>query len=399
MSERSLAVPARPLTEGLEAKHFAHPLDVSARRRIDRIIEGRSWIKRIFETAERKAENHYYIGHLADDTRLSRRQASSVYRHVEEVAALARMQTPRVFLDTHHEVNASALGQHKPILVLNSALVDQFTESQLRAVIAHELGHIKCQHTFYKTVARRFEPVAAMAASLPGGSLLALALQWHLLDWSRKAELSSDRFSLLVTGDLEAVQSMLIQMAGGGSSVGNELSTDEFRQQATEYRNISGDGRKPRTNMEKIEYYVSELILNPDLKTHPWPAIRFVELEDWAQSRQYSLLCQGNLSEAEKYPFQYLPDTVRDDDIDTPASDGPIASPLLRQAASEVTGMWRNWTGKQSTPVRGNPHPGDRSTTNPPAWHPDPHGANQMRWWDGSRWTDDIRPTDTRKDL
>ena len=163
------------------------------------------------------------------------------------------MQTPRVFLNTHHEVNASALGQHKPILMLHSALVDQFTESQLRAVIAHELGHIKCQHTFYKVVTYKFAPIAAMAASVPGGSLIALALQWHLNDWSRKAELSADRFGLLVTDDLETVQTMLIQLAGGASIVGNELSTDEFRQQAAEYRTISGHGRKPKTTMEKIE--------------------------------------------------------------------------------------------------------------------------------------------------
>ena len=24
------------------------------------------------------------------------------------------------------------------------------------------------------------------------------------------------------------------------------------------------------------------------------------------------------------------------------------------------------------------------------AWHPDPHGRHQMRWWDGSQWTDQV---------
>jgi len=45
------------------------------------------------------------------------------------------------------------------------------------------------------------------------------------MDWFRKSELSSDRFSLLVTGDLETVQSVILRLAGGASSEKDELST------------------------------------------------------------------------------------------------------------------------------------------------------------------------------
>jgi hypothetical protein len=106
---------------------------------------------------------------------------------------------------------------------------------------------------------------------------------------------------------LKAVQEMLIQFAGGSSSVRDQLSTDEFRTQATEFRDASEARHKNMSMMDKIEYYVTELMLNPDLSTHPLTAIRFVELEDWARSRQYELLCRGNLAEAEKHPFNTYP--------------------------------------------------------------------------------------------
>jgi Zn-dependent protease with chaperone function len=148
---------------------------------MDRLIAGKPRIRKFFASLERGLEDEEHLMSLADNTRLNARQAPSLYRLVEDVAASARMPTPRVFLDTQPEVNAWALGQHNPMIVLTSALVDEFTEAQVRAVVAHELGHIRCQHTFYRIVSQGFDPVASVASALPGGSLLALALRWHLM--------------------------------------------------------------------------------------------------------------------------------------------------------------------------------------------------------------------------
>ena len=80
------------------------------------------------------------------------------------------------------------------------------------------------------------------------------------------------------------------------------------------------------------------------MNTHAWPTIRFVEIEDWAKSRQYGLIAQGDLAEAERHPFQYLPETVADDGLGTAelidSTDEP--EPVLRQAASETVGLWKN---------------------------------------------------------
>lgn len=34
--------------------------------------------------------------------------------------------------------------------------------------------------------------------------------------------------------------------------------------------------------------------------------------------------------------------------------------------------------------------------TVPPAWHADPHGRHQYRWWDGTRWTDQVADDGTQ---
>lgn len=343
-------IPQRPLLSGLEPRHFAHPLDVSARRRMDRLIAGKPRMGKLFASLERSLEDEEYLKNLADNTRLNENQAASLYRLVEEVAADARMPTPRVFLDTQAEVNAWALGQNSPMITLTSALVDQFSEAEVRAVVAHELGHIKCQHTFYRLVSEGFDPVAAAASALPGGSLIALAIRWHLMDWFRKSELSSDRFSLLVTGNLQAVQSVILRLAGGASSLHTELSNDEFRRQAKEFRQTV-EVRKRGTIRNRIEFYTSSLMLQDAMNTHPWPAIRFVEIEDWAKSEQYRLIAEGKLDEAERHPHQYLPETVADEGVDDPDAVEAAAEPepILRQARTEIAGLWKKRMSRAPT--------------------------------------------------
>lgn len=389
MTANTRTVPSRPLPEALDARHFAHPLEVNARRRIDRLIDGRPRIKKYFEAAERGFERRHYMTHLAEDTRLSKRQAGSLYRIVEELSAEAGMPCPRVFLDTNPYPNASAFGQTNPIILVHSGLVDQFSESQARAVIAHELGHIRCKHTFYRTVTAGFGPVSSLISALPGGSLVALALQWHLHDWYRKSELSADRFSLLVTGDLDAAQEMLIQLAGGSSSVRDQLSTEDFRDQAKEFRDVTEQYQKGMSAWDKIEYYVTELMINPDLSTHPLTAIRFVELEDWAESRQYEMLCRGDLAEAERNPFQYLPETVSDEDFDPSVLEATTgAAPVLQQAATEMAGKLKSWGSKLTGPSQSSPQ-------HPAGWYPDPEGGAHLRWWNGTAWTADTHADGT----
>ena len=44
------------------------------------------------------------------------------------------------------------IGMDKPVIVLNSALIDLLDEEELRFVIGHELGHAMSGHAVYQTL-------------------------------------------------------------------------------------------------------------------------------------------------------------------------------------------------------------------------------------------------------
>ena len=82
---------------------------------------------------------------------------------------------------------------NKPIIVLNSALVDLLDEEELRFVIAHELGHAISGHALYQTLLQRLLVLSGVAELAVIGGVGLRVIVAALMEWSRKSELSADR--------------------------------------------------------------------------------------------------------------------------------------------------------------------------------------------------------------
>jgi Zn-dependent protease with chaperone function len=305
------------LKKGLSSEHFVHPLDKSGMQRLmDRLAQ--SGVKGQIEKLQVAAEEEFYILNLADNTRLNESQGRSVYRLVQEAAEILGVQVPHVFLDTSPDINAYALGGENPTIVLTSALVDSFPEASLRAVVAHELGHIICKHTFYRILAENFDQASKLLKFIPFlGHLISMSMRWPLFDWYRKSELSSDRVALLGTQDFGAVQDCVMRLAGGSSRLGTELKVQEFALQAKEFQERMKAKREAKLE-ERVSFLFSSFMLQHAMSSHPWPAVRLQEIRNWAKSKQYALLLTGDYQGA----LAATPSpTDEDQDIAPPGED------------------------------------------------------------------------------
>jgi Zn-dependent protease with chaperone function len=324
------------LAPGLTGKHFMHPLDRSSMQAVLERITG-SLVRSQIEKLMKEAEEEYFLLNLADNTRLDHSQGGSLYRLVEEAAGIFSMTMPHVFLDNTPSIQPRTVGGAKACLILPSTLVADLAEAQLRVVIAHELGHILCGHSFYRLLAENFEHAAKLAAAVPFlGPILSLSLQLLLFDWYRKSELSADRAALLGTQDLDAVQQTLLWFAGSNSKIGPELSTEGFCRQADEFR-AAIDRRREGGLFDRMGYLLSGMMTQQALSPHPWPAVRLHEITGWAASEEYQRLLAGQYEE----PVE---------DAAASASDAPTSSQqtsvttyvtqLGRSAGSALTGLF-----------------------------------------------------------
>lgn len=103
-----------------------------------------------------------------------------------------------------------------------------------QAAIAHELGHLKCDHGVWLNCANLL--MLSASDALPGFGIL---LEFGLLKWHRAAELSGDRAALVVARDPRVVVSTLMKLAGGSAKMSAELNVDAFLAQARAYDDVA----------------------------------------------------------------------------------------------------------------------------------------------------------------
>jgi Zn-dependent protease with chaperone function len=138
-----------------------------------------------------------------------------LFEMVKELAAKAGLPMPRVYMTKWSKPNAFATGfiHHLSVVAAAGPIMELLTEREMRAVMSHEMSHVKYYHMLY------FLPALFFLQYLPGHSInllqMAIAL-WAPLAWtflfslvSRANETQADHGGAALSGDPAALASAL----------------------------------------------------------------------------------------------------------------------------------------------------------------------------------------------
>lgn len=281
-----------PTYPGISSEAFRHPLDHQAEQAL-RSVPGFDLVARKFvEILYERPQMIYLMG---NSIQVGPRQYSTLYRLFREcVRDLDIRPEPTLFVNQNPQVNSYALGQDQPYVVVNTGLLDLLSEAELRTVLAHELGHIKCGHTILIQMGIWAMNAASMLGEMTFGlgNLVSSGLIYAFYEWRRKAELSSDRAALLVTDDLDTVMQTMMKIAGGSTKYGHECSLEEFIRQSERYQELDQD------NLNQVYKFLLYNGANGSMLSHPFPVERLRYLQEWAISEAYCQIRQGNYRRA-----------------------------------------------------------------------------------------------------
>lgn len=254
-----------------------HPWDVKATRALKNVP---GFDKVVAKVMEYSFERIYYLQNVADNVRVTPKMFPKLHKYLLWGCKILDIaEPPELYVSLDPAYNAFTYGHTKPFIVVTSSLMNILDEREKMFVLAHELGHVKCEHVLYTLVAENLAVLIEMLGkvTLGIGSLLGAGLALPLLDWYRKAELSADRAALLAVQDPEVAMRVFMKLAGGSESLLDEMDSAEFLRQIRAYED------RDVSNLDR-----AYKLLLTIFRAHPFPIMRAKHLDLWVEQGGYT---------------------------------------------------------------------------------------------------------------
>jgi Zn-dependent protease with chaperone function len=210
---------------------------------------------------------------LAGGTRVNLRNNPRVHNLTTACAkVLALDYLPEICILESPKMNAFTIGRRdKPIVILFSTLVEHSSDGELAAVLGHEMGHVKNEHQPYHTLAYLVSRGITMLGSL---SMLSIPIDLILRSWYRYSEITADRASLIVTGDLDLVERVQVKLALGIRDLPEDVSIREI---------LDEQKKLEDTAVSKFAQLWT---------LHPFTGKRIQQIEEFAETKEYAKIAE-----------------------------------------------------------------------------------------------------------
>ena len=263
---------------------YMHPKDRAALEAL-KGIPGFTTVLRGF--MKNFSEQQLHGVNMATKLRLSKDQLPELYNILPPICEKLGIKEPEFYLEMNPEPNAYTYGDTQTFLTITSGLVECMNEEELKAVVAHECGHIACHHVLYHTMAKF---ILEGIDSFIGLGLISLPLKLALYGWQRMSELSADRAAAIYMGGSDVVEDVMIRLSAGSKSYIKGINKELYMQQAKDYEELVSD-----SGFDKVLQFLANMN-----GTHPFNSVRCSEIHKWCQTEEFKRILNGETEPVKK---------------------------------------------------------------------------------------------------
>lgn len=257
----------------MKLEELIHPEDASTLKTLKSIPALPKIMEKVFQYGYDEIS---WSENVTTNLRLSETQMPEIYNHLPPICERLGIPVPELYLQMSPIANAWTSGHTKTYIVLTLGLIRRVKGEELDAVLAHECGHILCQHVLYQTLANAvFSFGDAIADSLVGlvGNAAMKPIRHALIAWSRASELSADRVACMFTS-AETLARALARISMIPKNIVDIMDIRAWAEQGKDYEAL-----KDGTAWNKIVHWMA----NSDVD-HPYAPVRAYEALLWEKT-------------------------------------------------------------------------------------------------------------------
>ena len=160
---------------------------------------------------------------LGTAVKVTDQQYPRVWQAAKVAGAALHVKPPAIFAAPSSNIKVKVLGtEDAPHLIVNLELAEKLDDTELVSAIAHELGYIQNNFILYSTALHYLTNQAVFFVRW----MIQPAIM-TLQAWSRRAEVTGDRASLLAVKDLDKTLTAMVKLELGLDK-GSAFNADEY---------------------------------------------------------------------------------------------------------------------------------------------------------------------------
>jgi len=291
---------------GLSPKFYEHPDD----RKTLKVMQGIPLMGEVMKQFFKYWHNiNYEVSLTASSVKITENHFPQIYEIFKDCGDILDLKKlPKFYVSHEPGAQACTTGADDTFLVVSSALIDLMTRDELYFIIGHEMGHIKSNHVLYHDLANWIKHIATVAGNLTFGigEIVGMGLMTAIINWIKKSEFTADRAGLIACQDVDVATKALIKLALGSKKLFSQISINEYIRQGEELEEVE----------DKSAIFKAVKMIQTTTMTHPFTTTRVKLLQEWATSKDYKRLFDGDYTGSPEKTTDNLSDKEEKDEME-----------------------------------------------------------------------------------
>ncbi|MFW6030426.1 MAG: M48 family metallopeptidase [Halanaerobiales bacterium] len=230
---------------------FIHPLEEIFFEEMMRTIGFDKQIMFYYKNYTQKMEMPDLIGKTVKATE---NQFTKLYQLNQELSNFIGIETPDIYVyeDFYYGVESKGAGPYW--IEISAKTLWDFSEQELKFLLAREIADIYLKHTYYYTMIDKLLDAIQNSGSIVGSDTLKNYWKIVMYKWSRVSHYSSDNFGYLLTSEMKVCVSSIVKLILNNKYLAEKINIAEYIRQSEEINEFNDNVSNLTKMDEKVPY-------------------------------------------------------------------------------------------------------------------------------------------------